>query len=127
MSSGLKEKVENASFIVDWDAGEKYYQIHIFEDPKDKGYFKVSGKIMANGKLELYSEGFNGFPKVTTVEKPFTKSEFKKIVKYLKDTFEEEGFTHNFVDLSQCENIVEITQLLSKSDSRFKLEVKIQA
>ncbi len=125
MDPSIKNKLKNAPFVIDWDNGEKYYQIHIFESPDGSSFLQISSKTNKDGKIEVYSRGSKeGFPLTAAVAKPSTKKDFEEMTNFLKTNLEKAGFSHRFIDLSQCSDPAEATNLLTKSDPRFKVEIR---
>lgn len=125
MDSKLKNKLKNAPFVIDGDAGEKYYQIHIFEDADGLNFLQISSKINKNGKIEVFSRASReGLPFTATINKPSSKEEFQKAVNFLKNALEEKGFIHRFIDLSQCKDAVEVMNLMKKTEPRFQIEIR---
>jgi len=124
MDPEIKEKLKDKPFVIDWDNGERYYQIHIFEDAEGPDFVQISSKINKEGKIGVYSRASrDGIPIQATVANLVAKEEFDEMTKHLKENLEKQGFIHKFIDLSNCSNALDASQLLAKSDPRFKVEI----
>ncbi|MFH1256697.1 MAG: hypothetical protein V1494_05410 [Candidatus Diapherotrites archaeon] len=116
------EKQKKEEFKVDFNKGEKYYQIHVFENSDGSAYLQISSKLTKDGKIETVSRGIkDGAPFIAKIGDPCSKEDFKKSTKNLKKNLQTAGFTHKFIDLSKCKNLKEISLVLAKSDPRFKI------
>lgn len=125
MEPSLKKKLKGYPFVVDWDAGERYYQIHIFEDASGSNTIFISSKTNKNGKIEVFCNSSDSMESYNSlVKKAEGKAQFKETMASLERAAGKAGFSHRFIDLSQCQDPAEVAQLLAKSDPRFKIEIR---
>jgi len=75
---------------------EREDQIHLFIDPANKKYLRVSGKNLQSGRLEVRVRSFDRNPRFSKVEQ-FTKTEFKDLIKQLKSIFGNKDFKYSFI------------------------------
>lgn len=128
MALTAKKQLQEASFVIDGNAGEKYYQVHIFEDLGGLNRIQVSSKINKRGEIEIFSRGSKGNQHFTaTITKASSKEEFQKGIDFLKKDLEAKGFVHNFVDLSHCNDLEEALILLKKTFPKIFIEIKNRA
>ena len=119
------KSIENFGFVINWDDGERYYQIHIFEDLNSDDFIQISSKINKEDKIRMVSRGIKQEHKIeSTVKNDSTKVEFKKTIDFLKKELESAGYIHKFIDLNNCDNLNDAIALLTKSDSRFKIKIE---
>jgi len=108
-------------FLIDWDKGEKYYQIHVFETP-EHSIWLLSSKINPEGKIVAILRHV-GFQKVLSYDKPITPEEFNQLIQPIIESFKRAGGVHRFVDLSDCQTLTEQLGLLQKMEPGFKYKV----
>ena len=119
------KSIENFGFVINWDDGERYYQIHIFEDLNSDDFIQISSKINKNGKIKIFSRTIKqGHQTESTTKNDSTKEEFKKTINFLKKELEPAGYIHKFIDLNNCTSLNDTIALLTKSDSRFKIKIE---
>jgi len=119
------DSIENFGFVINWDKGERYYQVHIFEDSNSDDFFQFSSKINKDGKIKVVSRGIKQGHRIESITKnECTKEEFEKSTNLLIKEFESAGYIHKFIDLNNCDNINDAIALLTKSDLGFKIKIK---
>jgi hypothetical protein len=116
---------DSSGLVINWNKGERAYQIHSFENVEGSKSILISSKIQKDGKIDLFMRGLSTDSALRAlVEKKPTKKEFAELIHFLKENLEPSGFVHRFVDLSNCSDPSDALQLLAKSDSRLRVEIK---
>ena|SRR3989344_3544066 len=111
--------------IINWNKGERAYQIHSFENAEGSVSIQVSSKIDSKGKIYVFIRGLNTFNQTNGITaKPSNKQEFDDFIDLFKKNLERSGFVHHFIDLNHCKDWKEASQLLTKSNSDFKFKIK---
>ena len=118
------EKKFKEGFIINYDEDERYYDMHIFESPEQEISIFQRTKINKDGLIEGASFSKHITETVSIVIPPMPKEKYLSGLKKFIKNLEVQGFSHKYFDLSNCESLDEVIQLLAKSDSRFNFKIK---